>query len=550
MYDSEEREVDTPVIDKNYQPPIVVTNGSDIAIAGTPTTYALNIPKYSDKLTYQWTVINDPVAIAREKKDGNPNPITEYVTFPITEEPTFEAPWAMRNHMVVAQVYKGKKLINTYSYQQQVKAANTNKLKSSTKEEKSSLLNVPELTNTQKLTEAVKRSASALPGELAEELQAILTGATLATMAAILAVYVAAHATGVGQAMDIGMLIAGGVFFGMDAFDIFKDIAGFANAVNAQNEDDLEIAGQHLASAVAKIGVDAIMTLLTKKVADEIGKTVDHVNQVDEVSAHSDDVTPSRANDVDNANSTNSKKPTTEEVSNTSSRQADEITSNSRSRRMNTGAKVGVDPSDYSIKVGTVRMKEHPNYQNSISEAKSKGFKVVEDTEARVSYIEVINKQKEVIAIEKELHVIPDMRYIDLEHEVGHIRQLERFDWKIYTDRYKQNNDGRRKLYNQNAPHVLQEWQDHITEYHNRLDEFLRLYERDANLELLLEHAEGISIWHEKQGKGTKWGKKKGRIEWIEQHFPDLKQLSTDYNQAIQQLRRNAPDLFDNIRLI
>ena len=80
----------------------------------------------------------------------------------------------------------------------------------------------------------------------------------------------AAHATGVGQAVDIGMLIAGGVFFGMDAFTIFKDIAGFANAVNAQNEDDLEIAGQHLASAVAKIGVDALMTLLTSKVAKKI----------------------------------------------------------------------------------------------------------------------------------------------------------------------------------------------------------------------------------------------------------------------------------------
>lgn len=32
------------------------------------------------------------------------------------------------------------------------------------------------------------------------------------------------------------------------------------------------------------------MTLLTKKVADEVGKTVDHVNQVDEVSAHSNEV--------------------------------------------------------------------------------------------------------------------------------------------------------------------------------------------------------------------------------------------------------------------
>ena len=123
-------------------------------------------------------------------------------------------------------------------------------------------------------------------------------------MVAILGVYLAAHATGIGQAFDIGMLIAGGIYFGLDAFAIFKDIAGFAGAVNATTEGDLDKAGEHLASAIAKIGVDAVMTLLTKKVADEVSKTVDHVNQIDEVHAHSDDLTPGRANNVDNANQT------------------------------------------------------------------------------------------------------------------------------------------------------------------------------------------------------------------------------------------------------
>ena len=45
---------------------------------------------------------------------------------------------------------------------------------------------------------------------------------------------------------------------------------------------------KHLASAIAKVGVDALWTLLTKKVADEIGKTVDNVDRVDEVHAHHD----------------------------------------------------------------------------------------------------------------------------------------------------------------------------------------------------------------------------------------------------------------------
>ena len=161
-------------------------------------------------------------------------------------------------------------------------------------------LDVESLSQVEKLIQAVSRSAKHLPGEVAEELKALFTPATLATMVAVFAVYIAAHATGIGQAMDIGMLIAGGIFFGLDAFTIFKDVAGFAGAVNATTEEELDQAGEHLASAVAKIGVDAVMTLLTKKVADEIGKSADHVNQVDEVHAHSDNANAGRVDDVDN----------------------------------------------------------------------------------------------------------------------------------------------------------------------------------------------------------------------------------------------------------
>jgi hypothetical protein len=151
---------------------------------------------------------------------------------------------------------------------------------------------VENLTPVEKLGEAVSRGAKALPAALGEEIKALFSPATLATMVGVFAVYIAAHATGVGQAVDIGMLIAGGIFFGLDAFTIFKDLAGFAGAINATTEEELDIAGEHLASAVAKIGVDALMTLLTSKVADEIGKGIDNVNQVDEVHAHSEGSNP------------------------------------------------------------------------------------------------------------------------------------------------------------------------------------------------------------------------------------------------------------------
>ena len=65
------------------------------------------------------------------------------------------------------------------------------------------------------------------------------------------------------------MLTAGKIFFGLDAFAIFKDVAGFAGAINATTEEELDQAGEYLASAIAKISVDAMITLLTKKVADK-----------------------------------------------------------------------------------------------------------------------------------------------------------------------------------------------------------------------------------------------------------------------------------------
>ena len=59
-----------------------------------------------------------------------------------------------------------------------------------------------------------------------------------------------------------------------------------------------------MASAIAKIGVDAVMTLLTSKVADEVGKGLDHLKQVDEVHAHSEGANRNAGN-LDNANNVN-----------------------------------------------------------------------------------------------------------------------------------------------------------------------------------------------------------------------------------------------------
>ena len=81
-------------------------------------------------------------------------------------------------------------------------------------------------------------------------------------------------------------------------------LRGFAQFVNATTEEDLDKAGQHLANFVATVGIDIVLSILVKKAAGKAKNYGDDLNSVDEVSAHSDDVTLGRVNDVNNANKT------------------------------------------------------------------------------------------------------------------------------------------------------------------------------------------------------------------------------------------------------
>ena len=397
-------------------------------------------------------------------------------------------------------------------------------------------LNVANMSVTEKLAETMKRAAMKLPKSVGEQLLAMVNPTSLAVMVGVLGAYAASHAVGIGVIADAVMAVGAGATIGWQAVSAAKDLWGFAQLFNATTEKDLDKCGQHLASFVSTVGIDIVLGILLKKTA---GKTKKASN-LDEL----DNVNVGRNTHINNTSSTNRKKPTNEESVKTSFGKTDGVTSNSSpSRRMNSFAKTGVNPSNYSIKVGTVRMKEHPNYQNLIDEVESKGFKIIETNEARVRYVEYINKVREVIRVEKELLVIPDMRYIDLEHELGHIKQLEKFNWKLFTDRFMEKPNGNLKEFN-NADDILHPWRDEVTELHNRLQEFLRLYERDANIELLLEHSresnEGVIKWMKLVNEHST---SKNRPQWIDQYFPDLKDLRRRYADAIDELNNIHPGI-------
>lgn len=196
-----------------------------------------------------------------------------------------------------------------------------------------------------------------------------------------------------------------------------------------------------------------------------------------------------------------------------------------------TTAKVGKPPTSESIRQGTVWMEYHPDYDAAIEKAKDAGFELKKSGFARVDRIEVYDKDRNLLRIEKFLHVLKKMRYLDLEHELGHIDQFSRFGNKIPpTKKVVELPNGRRKT-SDFQEGVLTTAQATVLEYHNRLVEFIRLYERRVEIEVLVEHAGGVDFWRKEDlKKGSKGGRSLSMAAWIKKYFADFYDLSKKYD--------------------
>lgn len=180
-------------------------------------------------------------------------------------------------------------------------------------------------------------------------------------------------------------------------------------------------------------------------------------------------------------------------------------------------------------------MEEHPLYAQTIADIEARGYKVVlvEGT-ACVVVREVVNLQGIPLQIEREMQIRPGMTFIDLEHEVGHLDQIE-YQLKeemLPTERVlesgRQSSD-RRNLY--------EDWMNDISEYHNRLVEYKRLYERGVDVDVLEAHVQGARIWREEYKKIIRVALRGSsraaqRVAWGYKFFPDIAELEMFYREA------------------
>ncbi|MBW6436342.1 hypothetical protein KZ829_21620 [Actinoplanes hulinensis] len=204
------------------------------------------------------------------------------------------------------------------------------------------------------------------------------------------------------------------------------------------------------------------------------------------------------------------------------------------------GAEVGEMPTPESIRQGTVRMELHPDFPDVTRFLTDNGFRLVEDPAGpRVVIRHVYSADgKTFLHEEREVRHLDGMRWLDLEHELDHVRQmLDRFGGELGTEAYRERANGTR-VELKGAQRILSAKYDTIVEYHVRLQEAIRLLERGVDPALVREHLAGVderrALMNQKVHQ-----RDSAAQNWRREHFSDipslenrLRELRTDFENG------------------
>jgi hypothetical protein len=116
--------------------------------------------------------------------------------------------------------------------------------------------------------EAMRRALPLLPSEARSTVMAMLQPQALAIIAGTLVVWAGSHFFGVGEIVDIILLVVGFAALGMSVFSGASELTDFVEkAVNGRSDADLDQAAEHFAKAISLLGISAIQALLMRGAA-------------------------------------------------------------------------------------------------------------------------------------------------------------------------------------------------------------------------------------------------------------------------------------------
>lgn len=125
------------------------------------------------------------------------------------------------------------------------------------------MANVATMSLADRLGEAFRRSWPHLAPEARARVAELINPTALAIVAGVLVAWVASHAIGVGEAVDIVVAVLGYASIGLAVFTGLDELWEFAVGVQrARSEADLDVAAGHFAKAATILGIEAVLALL------------------------------------------------------------------------------------------------------------------------------------------------------------------------------------------------------------------------------------------------------------------------------------------------
>jgi hypothetical protein len=134
-----------------------------------------------------------------------------------------------------------------------------------------SLNTIPAWSTTERLAEVLKRSKKELGPQAGLMIDSMLTPLSLGIMAGTLTLWAGSHLFGVGEILDVLLLLVGAFTIGWSITDVASDLYDFADlTVNGTCSADLDKAAKAFAHAVVLAGITVVMALLMRKSVKEI----------------------------------------------------------------------------------------------------------------------------------------------------------------------------------------------------------------------------------------------------------------------------------------
>lgn len=117
-----------------------------------------------------------------------------------------------------------------------------------------------------RLVEVLTRSKKNLGPDVSGAIDSLLSPTNLAILGGTLTLWAGSHFFGVGEIVDVLLLVVGAFTIGWSIGDVAKDVYTFADrTINARMDSDLDKAAQAFSHAVVLAGITVIMALLLRR---------------------------------------------------------------------------------------------------------------------------------------------------------------------------------------------------------------------------------------------------------------------------------------------